>query len=256
MTQRDRMRSLPIHIPLIRTSRHKQTDDGGPLLIATRCSCGHWGPFVDADSVGALVREHGVTEPAACADCGHVTPADPTKPPEWRAPWRRYQPVEEGGEWRYVCADRAACQQRQLAPPREEDSDPLTAVVGGWSTFTVSLDLSGEWAHTVGGLEEAIANFQHVRANCPRRWDHIGPEDRRALTALISAVEAIAEAVDRAKYYAPLPALKAGATWSDLAAATGEWTAEECRTEYLERVESMEWPEREDTEIRSLLHDV
>lgn len=255
MTQPDRMLSLPIHIPLVRTSRRQQADDGGPLLVATRCSCGHWGPFVESDSVGALVREHGVTEPAACADCGHVTPVDPTKPPEWRAPWRRYQPVEEDGAWRYVCADRAACQQRQLAPAREDDSDPLTAVVGGWSTFTVSLDLSGEWAQTVGGLDEAIANYQHVRAHCPRRWDHIGPEDRRALTALVSAVEAIAEAVDGAKYYAPLPAIKAGATWSDLAAATGEWTAEECRAEYLERVKSLDWPEQQDAEIRSLLHD-
>lgn len=181
--------------------------------IAARCSCGEWGPFVDSrevDPVAALVREHGVTEPTACADCGHVTPVDPTKPPEWRAPWRRYQPIEDDGTWRYVCSDRAACQQRQLAPPRETDSDPLTAVVGGWSTFTVSLDLSGEWAHTVGGLDEAIANFQHVRANCPRRWDQIGPEDRRALTALAAAVEAIQEAVDTAQHYAPLPALKAG----------------------------------------------
>ena len=128
-------------------------------------------------------------------------------------------------------------------------------MVGGWSTFTVSLDLSGEWAHTVGGLDEAIANFQHVRANCPRRWDQIGPEDRRALTALVAAVEAIQEAVDTAQDYAPLPALKAGATWKDLAAATGEWTAEECRDAYLERVDSMDWPEREDAEIRSLLDD-
>ena len=255
MAQRDRMRSLPIHIPLVRTSRRKQIDDDGPLLIATRCCCGHWGPFVDSDSVGALVREHGVTEPMACADCGHVTPVDPTKPPEWRAPWRRYQPVEEGGEWRYVCADRAACQQRQLAPTGETDSDPLTAVVGGRSTFTVSLNLSGEWAQTVSGIEEAIANFQHVRAHCPRRWDQIGPNDRRALTALVSAVQAIHEAVDTAQYYALLPALKAGATWSDLAAATGDWTAEECRAAYLDRVESMDWPEQEDAEIRSLLRD-
>ncbi|GAC1381502.1 MAG: hypothetical protein NVSMB48_09640 [Marmoricola sp.] len=257
MTDHDRLRSLPIHIPLVRTVRSQQTDDGG-RLHAARCSCGEWGPFVDSreiDPIAALVRQHGVTEPTACADCGHVTPVDPTKSPEWRAPWRRYQPVEDDGTWRYVCSDRAACQQRQLAPPRETDSDPLTAVVGGWSTFTVSLDLSGEWAHTVGGLDEAITNFQHVRANCPRRWDQIGPEDRRALTALVAAVEAIQEAVDAAQDYAPLPALKAGATWSDLAAATGEWTAEECRDAYLERVDSMDWPEREDAEIRSLLDD-
>ncbi|MFZ2504052.1 MAG: hypothetical protein WAW88_15440 [Nocardioides sp.] len=253
MTERDSMRSLPIHIPLVHTTRSKQTGDS--RLISTRCSCGHWGPYVDADSVGALVREHGVTEPTSCADCGHVTPVDPTKAPAWRAPWRRYQPIEEGGAWRYACADHAACQQRQLAPAREADSDPLTSVTGGWSTFTVSLDLSGEWAHTVGGLDEAIANYQHVRANCPRRWDQIGPEDRRALTALVSAVQAIHEAVDIAQNYAILPALKAGATWSDLAAATGEWAAEACRAEYLERVENLDWPEQEDEEIRSLLGD-
>lgn len=255
MTDRDRVRSLPIHIPLVRTVRSQQTEDGG-RLHAARCSCGAWGPYVDSreiDPVAALVQAHGVTEAAACADCGHVTPVDPTSSPGSRAPWRRYRPVEEGGVWRYVCSDRAACQQRQLAPPPEPDSDPLTAVVGGWSTFTVSLDLSGQWAHTVGGLDEAIANFQHVRAKCPRRWDEIGPNDRRALTALVAAVEAIQEAVDTAQHYVPLPALKSGATWSDLAAATGEWTAEECRDAYLERVESLDWPEREHEEIRTLL---
>lgn len=248
------MSSLPVHIPLERTSRRKQPDDG-PLLVATRCSCGHWGPFVDSDSVGALVREHGVTEPSACADCGHVTPVDPATPPAWRAPWRRYRPVEQSGAWKYVCTDRAACQQRQLAPAREEDSDPLTAVIGGRSTFTVSLDLSGEWAHAVGGLGEAIANFQHVRANCPRQWDQVGPEDRRALTALVSAVTAIEEAVGIAQNYVMLPALKAGASWSDLAAATGEWTADECRADYLERVKSLDWPEQQDAEILSLLYE-
>jgi hypothetical protein len=256
MTRQARMRSLPIHIPLVHVSRRKQTDDDGPMLVATRCSCGHWGPFDDTDSVGALVRAHGVTEPAACADCGHVTPVDPTKAPQWRAPWRRYQPVEDNGTWRYVCSDRAACQQRQLAPSREP-ADPLTAVVGGWATYTVSLDLSGEWAQAVGGLEEAIANYQHARSYCPRRWDQIGPEDRRALTALVSAVQAIQEAVDTAQNYVPLPALKAGATWRDLADATSEWTADECRDAYLERVRDLEWSENEDAEIRSLLgqHD-
>ncbi len=104
------------------------------------------------------------------------------------------------------------------------------------------------------GIEEAVANYQHVRAHCPRRWDQIGPEDRRPLTALVSAVEAIQAAVHTALYYAPLPALKAGATWDDLAAATGEWTADECRADYLERVNSLDWPEKEAAEIRSLLH--
>lgn len=255
MTDPDRMRSLPIHIPLIRVVRSERSEDGA-RLYANRCSCGEWGPFVDSsevDPVTALVREHGVTEPAACADCGHVTPPDPTKPPAWRAAWRRYRPVEEDGVWRYVCSDRAACQLRQLAPAEEDDCDPLTALVGGTSSFAVSLDLSGEWAHTVDGIEEAVANYQHVRAHCPRRWDQIGPEDRRALTALVSAVEALQAAVDTALHYAPLPALEAGATWDDLAAATGEWTADECRADYLERVQSLDWPEKEAAEIRALL---
>ena len=252
MTEGDQMNSLPVHIPLERTSRHKKSGDG-PLLVSTRCSCGHWGPYVASDSVGALVREHSATEPSACADCGHVTPVDPAKPPAWRTPWRRYQPIEEHGVWRYVCADRAACQQRQLAPAREDD-DPLTAVVGGWSTFTVSLDLSGEWAHTARP-DEAIANFQHARANSPRRWDQIDQGDRRALTALVSAVKAIEEALEVARLHAVLPALKAGATWHDLAAATGDWTAEECRAEYLERVRTLDWPEQHDAEILSLLYE-
>ncbi|MEV5003937.1 hypothetical protein [Nocardioides sp. LML1-1-1.1] len=80
-----------------------------------------------------------------------------------------------------------------------------------------------------------------------------GPDDRRVLTALVAAVEAIQDAVDTAQHYVPLPALKSGATWSDLAAATGEWTAEECRDSYLERVKNLDWPEREHEEIRSLL---
>lgn len=247
--------SLPIHIPLTRTIR-SQDAEGGGRRISARCSCGHWGPYVsvdDGEPVAALVREHGATDPAACADCGHVTPVDPAKPPEWRAPWRRYQPREEAGVWRYVCVDQAACQQRQLATDHDEPSDPLAAVIGGSSGFAVSLDLSGEWAQTVGHLDEAIANFQHVRAHCPRRWDQIGPSDRRALTALVSAVTAIEEAVDVARNYAVLPALKAGATWADLAAATGEWTAAECRAAYLEQVEALDWPEQEAPEIHELL---
>lgn len=246
--------SLPIHIPLTRMFRSKKAEDG-THLHATRCSCGEWGPFVESDSVGALVRDHGVTEPAACADCGHITPMDPTQPPEWRVPWRRYRPVEDGGTWRYACADRAACQQRQLAPARTDTDDPLTALVGGRATYPVSLDLSGEWAHTVGGIDEAIANYQHARAYCPRRWDQVGPEDRRALTALVSAIQAIHAAIDTAQYYAPLPALKAGATWSDLAAAMGEWTAEECRADYLQHVATLDWPEQEAEEIQALLED-
>ena len=250
-----RMRSLPIHIPLTRVVRSERAKDGTRLL-ANRCSCGEWGPYVDPrklDPVTALTREHDVTEPSACADCGHVTPADPTKPPAWRAAWRRYRPVEEDGVWRYVCADRAACRQRQLAAVEDGDSDPLTAVVGTSSTFTVSLDLSGEWAHTADGIDEAIANYQHARAHCPRRWDQIAPEDRRALTALVSAVEALQATVDTALHYVPLPALKAGATWDDVAAATGEWTADECRDDYLDRVKSLDWPEAQAAEIRSLL---
>lgn len=245
--------SLPIHIPLVRTFRTQHTDAGN-RLYSTRCSCGHWGPYVDTDdTVAALVREHAATDPAGCADCGHVTPADPTKPPNWQAPWRRYLPLEEAGVWRYVCLDQAACHQRQLAPSGEEPDDPLTAVIGGYSDFRVSLDLSGDWAQRVGHLDEAIANFQHVRAHCPRRWDQIDASDRRALTALVSAVAAVEQAVDVARYFSVLPALKAGATWADLAAAAGDSTAEECRSAYLARVEHLDWPEKEASEIEALL---
>jgi len=52
-----------------------------------------------------------------------------------------------------------------------------------------------------------------------------------------------------------LPALKAGATWDDLAAATGEWTAEECRAAHIERVENLDWPEQPHEEIQALLDE-
>jgi len=38
------------------------------------------------------------------------------------------------------------------------------------------------------------------------------PDDRRALTALIAAGEAIQDVIDTAQHYVPLPALKSGAT--------------------------------------------
>lgn len=253
MTVPDETSSMPVHIPLERVTRRKKHDDG-TSLVSARCSCGHWGPY-DLDAVNALVREHGATEPIACAECGHVTPLNPASPAAWRAPWRRYQPIEgEDGTWRYACADRAACHQRQLAPADEDRDDPLAAVIGGCSTFTVSLDLSGDWARTAH-LAEAVANFQHVRATSPRRWDQIGPDDRRVLTALVSAVAAIEEALETAKLYAVLPALKAGATWHDLAAATGDWSADECRADYLARVKSLDWPEEHDDEILKLLYE-
>lgn len=95
MTQPDRPRSLPVHIPLTRTSR---TNRPRMALTSTLFAvvAGHWARSFDShelDPVAALVREHSVTEPTACADCGHTPRRPPTKPPAWRAPWRRYRPV-------------------------------------------------------------------------------------------------------------------------------------------------------------------
>lgn len=241
---------LPVHFPL-RDLRSKGI--GEARETAAICCCGHGGPWVTVISAAtpALVQEHGATEPRACADCGAVCAPQPDMEPNAQAPWRRYSPVESTGEeWRFVCRDRAACRQRLRSEKRGDD--PLTAVVGTPDTVTSTLNLSGDLIQTMS-LSETVAAFQLAQARSPRTWIEISPRDLHPLLALVSAAMALRDTATDALMYVIPTALKAGATWAELAEMSGFDCAEDLRTWHLETVQSLDWPPEQTAEIEALL---
>lgn len=129
---------LPAHIP-VGVTRVRGGEPGWRAV----CACGHHGPPVaspEEDPKGALAREHGASEPAACARCGSATPPDRERPAAYQFAWVRYSVERRVGQWAYLCRDRGSCRQRQLARHTQttDAEDPLRSVDAIPDTFTVT----------------------------------------------------------------------------------------------------------------------
>jgi hypothetical protein len=235
----------PVHIPLdLRYGRRAEAEDGQQTLFRPRCACGVYGravPFVATpDPRMVLAREHGAPEPAGCAVCGTATPP-PRRPSDEGdprdAPWQRYRVIELDGAWGYVCTDEHVCRQRLRAQANGEDpdqgEDPLQWADGQPDHIDTTLDISADSLHGAT-MREALAHYELARASSPRRWREISqsPADRRALLALVTSASTLAATASDAAWYYILAARKAGASWTDLAAATGQPTAQECRADF------------------------
>jgi hypothetical protein len=142
------------------------------------------------------------------------------------------------GAWAYVCTDEHVCRQRLRAqadfegPDRGED--PLQWADGQPDHIDTTLDISADSLHGAT-MREALAHYELARDNSPRRWREISqsPADRRALLALVTSASTLAATASDAAWYYTLAARKTGASWADLAAATGHPTALECRSDFL-----------------------
>ncbi|MCW2539414.1 MAG: hypothetical protein JWN95_1139 [Frankiales bacterium] len=227
------------HIPLaVQFGKRAASAPGDPTLFRPQCSCGFYGrpvPYVtDPDPRTVLAREHGVSTPAGCAKCGAFTPPRRDEPVDERdAPWRRYDVIRVEGTWSYVCTDEQICEQRQrgdaISSVLTEADDPMQWADGQPSHLETTLDVSGESLHGAT-MREALAHYELAHNSSPRRWREISssPADRRVLLALVSSSTALTAAAAAASWYYTLAARKTGATWDDLAAATGYQSGEEC----------------------------
>lgn len=229
---------------------------GEPRSYVARCCCGYLGPWSEeiTTAVGALNSEHGAINPEACADCGKATSPVQGRPWESQAPWRRYAGVEDERGARLVCADRAVCRQWQRSAEVVGRGDVVDVVVGSRETFEVTLNLS---ANVMEGatVSEAIAAFELARARSPRRWDEVAPTDRWALLAMVPAVDAPREASEWARTHAIPAALKAGATWQDVAGMLGYPSAEDAREWFLEQASVGDWPEDQYGDVETVVDE-